>query len=52
MNETEKSCLDIAVKFIRICYLLSWWAVQRKDKNMSWMNEEVQVIVATNAFFE
>lgn len=51
----RKSCLDISAQFNSLGFKATYYhgglSSKEKDKNMqSWMNEEVQVIVATNAF--
>ncbi|MFV5692313.1 ATP-dependent DNA helicase RecQ [Flavobacterium sp. LT1R49] len=51
----RKSCLDISAQLQSLGFKATYYhgglASKEKDKNMqSWMNEEVQVIVATNAF--
>jgi ATP-dependent DNA helicase RecQ len=51
----RKSCLDISSQLnsqgFKATYYHGGLSSKEKDKNMqSWMNEEVQVIVATNAF--
>ncbi|MFV5689099.1 ATP-dependent DNA helicase RecQ [Flavobacterium sp. ZT3R25] len=51
----RKSCLDISSQLQSLGFKATYYhgglASKEKDKNMqSWMNEEVQVIVATNAF--
>ena len=51
----RKSCLDISSQLNSLGYKATYYhgglSSKEKDKNMqSWMNEEVQVIVATNAF--
>ena len=51
----RKSCLDISSQLNSLGFKATYYhgglSSKEKDKNMqSWMNEEVQVIVATNAF--
>ena len=51
----RKSCLDVSSQLqalgIKATYYHGGLSAKEKDKNMQlWMNEEVQVIVATNAF--
>ncbi|MFV8343066.1 RecQ family ATP-dependent DNA helicase [Flavobacterium sp. XS2P39] len=51
----RKSCLDISSQLQSLGFKATYYhgglTSKEKDKNMqSWMNEEVQVIVATNAF--
>ena len=51
----RKSCLDISAQLNSLGFKATYYhgglSSKEKDKNMqSWMNEEVQVIVATNAF--
>lgn len=51
----RKSCLDTAAQLTSLGYKATYYhgglTTKEKDKNMqAWMQEEVQVIVATNAF--
>ncbi len=51
----RKSCLDISAQLNSLGFKATYYhgglSSKEKDKNMqSWMNEDVQVIVATNAF--
>jgi len=51
----RKSCLDVSAQMnaagLKATYYHGGLPIKEKDKNMQlWMNEEVQVIVATNAF--
>ena len=51
----RKSCLDMAAQLQSLGFKATYYhgglSYKEKDKNMQlWMNEEVQVIVATNAF--
>ncbi|MEC5165973.1 ATP-dependent DNA helicase RecQ [Flavobacterium sp. PL11] len=51
----RKSCLDLSSQLQALGFKATYYhgglSSKEKDKNMqSWMNEEVQVIVATNAF--
>lgn len=51
----RKSCLDISAQLQTLGFKSTYYhgglSTKEKDKNMQlWMNEEVQVIVATNAF--
>ena len=51
----RKSCLDISAQLQALGFKATYYhgglSSKEKDKNMqAWMNEEVQVIVATNAF--
>ncbi|MES2544414.1 MAG: ATP-dependent DNA helicase RecQ [Bacteroidota bacterium] len=51
----RKSCLDVAAQLQSLGFKATYYhgglTSKEKDKNMQlWMNEEVQVIVATNAF--
>ncbi|MBP6182180.1 ATP-dependent DNA helicase RecQ [Flavobacterium sp.] len=51
----RKSCLDISLQLKSLGFKATYYhgglTSKEKDKNMqSWMNEETQVIVATNAF--